>query len=295
MTRIHFIVNPVAGHGKSPLSREYLEPFFIKGVHHLTVKHSEYKKHAILLTEDSIKEGADIIVACGGDGTINEVASCLVNTSIPLGIIPIGSGNGLASNLHIPKNLRRALAIIRNQETVKIDVGQIGGHYFFSNTGIGFDADVIKYYESWQKHTLYGYARACLASLRNMGKNQDLTIDIDADSHLVNPFIVLISNSNQLGYHVTLTPKASLRDGLLDVLIISKISRLKMLWLGLLIVLRRINWLKEARYFQTKELCLSREGSVSFESQIDGELHEMEHRNLRITIQENSLNILVAG
>jgi diacylglycerol kinase family enzyme len=246
------------------------------------------------LTEASIREGADIVVACGGDGTINEVASCLVSTPIPLGIIPLGSGNGLASNLHIPKNLRRALAIIRNHRTVKIDVGQVDGHYFFSNTGIGFDADVIKYYESSQKHTLYGYACAGLASFRNMGDNRDLTVHVDADSHLVNPFIVLISNTNQMGYHVSLTPKASLQDGLLDVLIISEISRLKMLWLGLLILLRRIDWLKEATYFRTKELCLTRDGSASFESQIDGELHEIENSNLRITIRENSLNILVA-
>lgn len=293
MIHIHFIVNPVAGQGKS-LTKEVLKTYFIDGLHQVTVKYSAFKKHATALTLKSIEEKADIIVACGGDGTINEVATCLVGTSIPLGIVPIGSGNGLASNLHIPKNIRKALAIIKNQQTVKIDVGQINDRHFFSNMGIGFDACVIKHYESSQKRTLFGYVNACLTSFRDMGKNKDLSVRINDMNSLVNPFIILISNSNEMGYKLSLTPKASLQDGLLDVLIISKINRLKMLWLGVLILFRRVYWLKEAKSFQTKELQLSRNDALHFESQIDGELHEIEPGMLRISIREKSLRILVA-
>lgn len=294
MMYIHFIVNPIAGRGKSPLTKEFLEPYFIKSRHHLTVKHSGHKKHAIDLTMESIAENADIIVACGGDGTINEVASCLVGTSIPLGIVPMGSGNGLASNLRIPKNLRKALAIIKDQQSVKIDVGQINDRLFFSNMGIGFDASVIKNYESSQKRTLYGYVNACLTSFRNIGKRKNLTVRINHMNHFVDPFIILISNSNEMGYNLSLTPKASLQDGLLDVLIISKIGRLKMLWLGILILFKRVYWLKEAKSFQTKELLLSRDDAEYFEPQIDGELHKIENRMLQISVKEKSLRILVA-
>lgn len=294
MIHIHFVVNPIAGRGKSPLTQEFLEPYFIKSRHHLTVKHSEYKKHAIDLTMASIAENADIIVACGGDGTINEVASCLVGTSIPLGIVPMGSGNGLASNLRIPKNLRKAMAIIKNQQSIKIDVGQINDRLFFSNMGIGFDASVIKNYESSQKRTLYGYVNACLTSFRDIGKRNKLSVRINDMNRLVDPFIIMISNSNAMGYNLSLTPKASLQDGLLDVLIISKISRLKMLWLGILILFRKVYWLKEAKSFQTKTLLLSRYDAENFESQIDGELHEIDKRVLRISVKEKSLRILVA-
>jgi diacylglycerol kinase (ATP) len=294
MIRIHFIVNPIAGHGRSPLTKEFLAPYFIGSRHHLTVKHSEYKNHAIALTRESIAQKADIIVACGGDGTINEVASCLVGTSIPLGIVPMGSGNGLASNLHIPKNLRKALAIIKKQHTVKIDVGKINDRHFFSNMGIGFDATVIKHYESSQKRTLLGYVNACLTSFRDMGKNNGLSVNINEMGRVDNPFIIMISNSNEMGYNLSLTPKASLQDGLLDVLIISKISRLKMLWLAVLILLRRVYWLKEAKSFQTKALRLTRNGTPHFESQLDGELHEIKNGSLEISIKEKSLRILVA-
>ncbi|SDE33749.1 lipid kinase, YegS/Rv2252/BmrU family [Pricia antarctica] len=294
MIQIHFIVNPVAGHGRLPLTKEFFEPYFVGSLHRLTVKHSAFKNHATQLTLDSISENADIIVACGGDGTINEVASCLIGTDIPLGIVPMGSGNGLASNLRIPKNLRKALAIIRSQRTVKIDVGQVNDRHFFSNMGIGFDASVIKHYESSQKRTLYGYVNACVSSFRHMGKNRSLVVQVNEMNRLVDPFIILISNSNEMGYNLSLTPKASLQDGLLDVLIISKISRLKMIWLGALILFKRVYWLKEAKSFQTTELLLSRNDNASFESQIDGELHEIDTGMLHISIKEKSLQILVA-
>ena len=294
MISIHFIVNPIAGQGNSRLSTKFLAPYFVQGVHRLKVKHCEYRKHAIALTKISIEEGADIIVACGGDGTINEVASCLVGTSIPLGILPIGSGNGLASNLHIPKNLREALAIIRNRQIVKIDVGRVNNSYFFSNMGIGFDAKVVKHYESSQKRRLYGYVKACFRSFRNIGHTPNLNVRINDLNQLVDPFIIMISNSNEMGYHLSLTPKASLQDGLLDVLIVSKIGKLKIIWLSILMLLRKTYWLREAKLFQTKELHLSRSDEVYFEAQVDGEHQKIENGNLNISIRARSLLVLVA-
>ena len=109
ITHIHFIVNPIAGSGKNKIHLDLLHQFFEPENYKVTIKYSEYKRHSTLLTQDSIKEGATIIVACGGDGTINEVASCLVNTNIVLGIMAMGSGNGLASNLKIPKNIKKII------------------------------------------------------------------------------------------------------------------------------------------------------------------------------------------
>ncbi len=115
MRHIHFILNPIAGSGNNNLDLALLKKHFNPEDFTIAVKPTGYKKHAIKLTQDSIAENADVIVACGGDGTINEVASCLVNSTIILGIVPIGSGNGLASNLNIPKNLNKALALIKKQ------------------------------------------------------------------------------------------------------------------------------------------------------------------------------------
>ena len=186
------------------------------------------------------------------------------------------------------------MSIIKDRKSVKIDVGQINDRLFFSNMGIGFDASVIKNYESSQKRTLYGYVSACLISFKDIGNKKNVSVHINDMNRLVDPFIILISNSNEMGYNLSLTPKASLQDGMLDVLIISRIGRPKMLWLGILILFKRISWLKEASSFQTKELLLRREGAEHFESQIDGELHEIDKGTLRISIKEKSLRILVA-
>ncbi len=293
MKHIHFIINPIAGNGRSSLTKEFLEQFFVKGYHHLTVKYSKFKQHACELAKKSITEGADIIVACGGDGTINEVASCLVNTKIPLGIVPIGSGNGLASNLQIPRNLRQSLAVIREQQTTHIDVGQINNQYFFSNTGVGFDASVIKYYESSKNRNLIGYIKACLISLKKPNTGMGLKVRINDMNLMVDPFLIFISNSNEMGYRISLTPKASLQDGLLDVMVISKIGRLKVFWLGVLMLFNKPYLLKEAKSFQTKNLELYNDTQIHFDSQIDGELRQIKSKTISIAIQDQALSVIV--
>lgn len=295
MTRIHFIVNPIAGHGRASFTQEELQPYFIKGVHELTVKISKYKNHATELTKASILEHANIIVACGGDGTINEVASCLIGTEIALGILPMGSGNGLASNLKIPKKRRKALEIIRNKHIEHMDVGIINDRFFFSNTGVGFDASLIKHYESSEKRTLLGYIKACASTFREINKNTPLSIIINEEAPMANPFIILISNSNEMGYKLSLTPKASLQDGLLDVLVIKKIGKLKMLWLGFLILIRKAHWLKESRSFQTNKVHIECNQSDFFDTQIDGEHYKINTNKLSISLVEKSLYVLTAN
>lgn len=118
MIYIHFIVNPISGRGKHNIGKTELEKHFPKEIYKIEVEYSNCKKHAIILTQNAFTNSPDSIVACGGDGTINEVASCLINTKIKLGIIPLGSGNGLASNLNIPKSLDKATEIIRQANTI---------------------------------------------------------------------------------------------------------------------------------------------------------------------------------
>ncbi|MET6991684.1 diacylglycerol/lipid kinase family protein [Sediminicola arcticus] len=293
MEFIHFIVNPVAGYGKNPITEPFLKAYFEEENYTIQVKYSTFKKQAILLTKESILEGATIIVACGGDGTINEVASCLVRTPIILGIIPIGSGNGLASNLQIPSNVEKAIAIIKNKKNTQIDVGSINDRYFFSNTGIGFAASVIKNYEQKRTHTLWGYITATFKSFKEFGDAVDSEVSIDKSQIMDNPFMIFISNSNELGYKVSLTPKASLQDGYLDVVIVPKIGRLKIIFLILLMLFNKQHILKEVKTFQTKKIQLYKNKGVDFEPQIDGDVQLMGERTLNIALEEGALNVFV--
>ena len=289
---IHFIINPIAGSGNNSMDLEMLHKHFEATSYTLNIKYSTYKKHAILLAKDSINEGADIIVACGGDGTINEVASCLVNSKIILGIIPIGSGNGLASNLNIPKSITKAILRIKEQSIKKIDVGSINNNFFFSNSGVGIDAKVVKHYEDSNSRRLLSYVKASLKSIKEMNQENLIAIETNGETIQINPFMVFVSNSNELGYNVSLTPKASLQDGLLDVLLISKLSKFKMLIFGVLLLFKKHHIIKEAKSFQTKKLQLTKHDGSVFQSQIDGEYHALEDTTISISILEKSLQVI---
>lgn len=292
MKRIHFIINPIAGRGNNSLDFSLLYNHFNKKDYTLVVKPTTYKKHAVKLTQESIIEKADIIVACGGDGTINEVASCLINSPIILGIISIGSGNGLASNLNIPKNIHKALALIKTQSIKKIDVGQLNKHYFFSNTGIGFDAQVIKHYEASNKRTLSSYIKATLKSLKKSNKLIEVETILNGEIIKQKPFLIFISNSNQMGYNVSLTPKASLVDGKLDVLIVTKLTFFKIVLFTLLMLIKKHHILKEVEVYKTKNIKIIQKKRPFFQTQIDGEFVVIKNRTIEISILEKALKVI---
>lgn len=291
MIQIHFIINPIAGSGNHNISKKMLQTFFDHNEYEITVKFSVYKNHTTELTLESIEQKAQIIVACGGDGTINEVASCILGSPIILGIIPLGSGNGLASNLKIPKKIHKAIAIIKRQEIKKIDAGSLNDRFFFSNTGVGFDAHVIKHYEESNNRKLFSYVTAVFKSLKNINDTRELEVNINEEIFKVKPFMVFISNSNELGYNVSLTPKASLVDGLLDIIIVSRLNIFKIILFCFLMLFKRHHLIQEVKSFQTKNMTLSQKYFNHFKMQIDGEYRLIESNTINISIAEKKLNV----
>ncbi len=292
-TRIHFVINPISGSGKNGFLVNYIEHEFNDNKYELSIDTTNYKGHAAFLVKKAIKEQTDIVVACGGDGTINEVASCLVGTNIPLGIIPLGSGNGLASNLNISKKIEKALSTIKNGIVTKIDVGQINSTYFFSNTGFGFDSDVIYNYEKISKRSLSSYIRATYTSFKNYSAYEPVYIAINGEKQIVSPFMVFISNSNEMGYNMSLTPKASLSDGLLDIVIIPKIKKHKVFYLLFLFLIKRIDLLKGIKRITAKKISISKGSGTFFKLQKDGEFYTENGDTISISINNKILNVIV--
>ena len=291
MVYIHFIVNPISGSGKHNIGKTELEKYFPKDIYKIEVEYSNYKTHAITLTQNAIVNNPDCIVACGGDGTINEVASCLINTKIKLGIIPVGSGNGLASNLSIPKALEKATEIILKGKTQFIDVGKVNGHYFFSNVGVGIDALIIKKYESYSKRTLFSYVRASIASSIQFNPMETI---LSFNNHIVNTnaFMIFISNSNQMGYGMSLTPKASLNDGLLDLVVISKLNLFDKLILGMRVISNKIEKFEKARHTLIEKINIEMPKKIFVDTQIDGEFHNLRTNKIEVTIIKSGLEVL---
>ncbi|CAM3442147.1 diacylglycerol/lipid kinase family protein [Aequorivita lipolytica] len=291
--KIHFIVNPIAGKGKNKLPVALVEAYFPKENYEVFIKETEFIGHATALTELSIKEGAQIIVACGGDGTINEVACCLVNTQVILGILPMGSGNGLASNLKIPKNLKKALSIIKKQNAIEIDTASINGEPFFSNAGIGFDAHVISDFEENTTRQLFSYVKSTFRTLKKYNYKNVVELNYNGITERLSPFLLFISNSNEMGYKMSLTPRASLQDGLLDVIIVPKLSTFKLFLFAVLFLFKKHHWLKEVRFQQVKNLEIKSLDDSILKIQRDGESILQKHSNIIIEILPNSLNICV--
>ncbi|PUU71900.1 lipid kinase [Flavobacterium sp. WLB] len=292
MIYIHFIINPISGSGKHNLSASYILSQFSKEEYKIQVDYTNQKKHAIVLTKAAILQNPDYIIACGGDGTINEVASCLVGTSIKLGIVPVGSGNGLASNLNIPRNFDKAIAIIKKGNTTAMDVGQLNHKYFFSNIGIGIDAMIIKKYERAGKRTLPAYIKAALSSSLEF-KPQKTIVHFNDQIVETDPLMLFISNSNEMGYNMSLTPKASLHDGLLDMVIISKLSFFEKIMLGYHVLRNTIEKFKNAEHVLVKDIEIEMPSKIFIDAQIDGEQYNLKTNKIKISLLPNALQVLV--
>ncbi|MCV9933094.1 diacylglycerol kinase family lipid kinase [Flavobacterium sp. LS1R47] len=291
MTYIHFIVNPISGNGKHNISASFIQNYFPNNQFKTVVDYTKHKKHAIELTKAAVANTPDYIVACGGDGTINEVASCLIGTSIKLGIIPVGSGNGLASNLNIPRNFEKAIEIIRKGTVSTIDVGKINEHYFFSNTGIGIDALIIKKYEHSGQRTLIAYVKAALSSSLEF-KTRNTILSYNDKKVNANPFLLFISNSNEMGYNMSLTPKASLNDGWLDLIVVPKLSFIKKMTLGYHVLRNTVEKFKKAEHALIKNLDIEIPDATQLDAQIDGESHLLNTNKINISIIKNGLTVI---
>lgn len=293
MTKVHFIVNPIAGKG-SVLDEKALSGYFDATAYEITVKTSNYAGHATKLAKESVESEVDVLVACGGDGTINEVASCLVHTPVLLGIVPMGSGNGLAESLKIPRRLKEAMEIIKKGRVSRIDVAMVNGRPFFSNMGIGFDVKVISNYNAGGQRRFWAYVKAVVRSIRDFSSKERIKVEFDQKTFKTNPFMFFVSNSKVMGYDISLTRMASLQDGLLDVVIIENLTKGEILILGLFMLLRLNQYLKKIQYFKVKELKFSFEGQGEERfMQTDGELHHLEDRQVSVSVEEGALNVLV--
>ncbi|MHC5310390.1 diacylglycerol/lipid kinase family protein [Myroides sp. LJL116] len=289
---IVFIVNPIAGKGLGKVISKEIEEYFLGKDVNIAVHFTQKAYHATLLAKDFVKQNPLAIVACGGDGTINEVAQALVGTSVALGVIPIGSGNGLASNLKIPSKVDKALDIICNQHSTFIDVGKLNDSYFFSNIGMGIDADVIHRYAQGGTRNFYGYLKASLKSVYGYSA-KSFKVQIDQDSEFKDSFYFLFcSNSNQAGYGISFSPQAQLSDGKLDFLAIKKLNLLEQLYFSFCVLTHRINRMKKARVLQAKEIEFLAD-SPGITLQIDGEDAKIETKEIKVKVMEKSLKVLV--
>ena len=220
-SKLLLIINPIAGHGLAPQIENYIKASGIEEKHEVLISYSEKRGHAALLAKNAVENNFQVVVAAGGDGTINEVASSLVDTSTALGIIPCGSGNGLAKHLQYPKKPLQALIKIKNGKVKKIDTLIVNNRFAVNVSGVGFDGYVATLFDKQIKRGLKSYTSITLKEYFNYPENK-FQISIDEQQFDQAAHMIVIANASQFGNAAIIAPNADLQDGLADIIIIKR-------------------------------------------------------------------------
>ena len=179
--------------------------------------------HATELAKAAIVRKYRMVFAVGGDGTVNEVAKGLLHSNIPLGIIPVGSGNGLARHLQIPLDVERALHLIDLEKTITIDTFTVNGRFSTNVSGIGFDGHIAGLFGQSGKRGLRNYVKLVVAHFSKF-KEFEYELITDKVHSKDKAFIISCANSSQFGNNAIIAPHASLSDQMLDICFINKMS-----------------------------------------------------------------------
>ena len=189
---------------------------------------TERAGHARELTKAAVARGSRLVIAWGGDGTINEIASALVFGEIPLGIVPAGSGNGLARQLGISQRPEAAIRQILDASPRRIDVGEMGDRLFVNLAGVGFDAHVAWKFSESQRRGLATYAAiSSQALLSYVPATYSIQADEGERCAPVRAVMLTVANSGEFGNGAIIAPGARVDDGVLDLVIIEETSRLR--------------------------------------------------------------------
>ena len=231
--QVAVIVNPVAGIGveRSAAMRRIRRAGDLLAVHGPVgeVLPTEGPGHARELALGAVGRGARVVVAWGGDGTVNEVASALAFTAVPLGIVPSGSGNGLARELRLPPTVDAAFAVALRGGERRIDVGEIEGRLFVNVAGVGFDAEVARAFADGSGGRGFAhYARVTLRELRRYTPSE-YTVTTDTGETHLRALTIAIANGRQYGNGATIAPNARLDDGRLDLVVVRARPRWRVL------------------------------------------------------------------
>lgn len=217
-SRVLLIVNPISGtRNKDSVPQSLAKALSEKNVN-LDVKFTTGANDALQFATEAADAGYNAVVAAGGDGTVREIATALTGRDTALGIIPCGSGNGLARTLEIPQDIEKAIEIIAEGETMLCDHGEANGKPFFCTFGMGFDAAVTEKYSEQKRRGLITYIRSALMEYRDFSSTS-YALEINGMVITRRAFLIAVCNTSQYGNNAYIAPRASICDGLLDVVV----------------------------------------------------------------------------
>ncbi|WP_233268928.1 diacylglycerol/lipid kinase family protein [Mucilaginibacter lacusdianchii] len=283
-----FVINPVAGGKSKAHVPQLIQKCLNKNVLESTIVFTEEAGHANWLAKEAI-DTYPVIVAVGGDGTVNEVASAVVGSQSALGILPFGSGNGLSRFLGIPMDTAEAIKSLGNCHIEQIDAGQINGQWFFNMAGMGFDAHISQVFAQQGTRGFITYFKSAVREIINY-KSQAYHLNIDGKEYDREAFMLSFANSSQYGNNAHVSPTASVQDGLLDVCVIKPFPLYRFPEMGLRMFTKTADKSKYVEIIKGKHISVFRKASGPVH--LDGEPQTL-GESAEIKIFPRSLNVVV--
>jgi diacylglycerol kinase (ATP) len=287
--RILFIINPVSGLGKQKSAEDRINQILDKDLYDAEIRYTERAGHATEITLQAAADGVDVVVAVGGDGTVNEIGQALIGRKTLMGIIPAGSGNGLARHLKIPSGFKNAIGVINRGKVKKIDTATINDRVFLSIAGVGYDAYVARQFAKAPKRGFFSYFSIASGEYLKY-KSKKYTLNIDGKEITRKAMVITFANSGQFGNNVSIDSKAKLDDGLIDVCIVRRIPFLLVPFYVPMLFTKTFHKTHYIEIIQAKEVTVKRKKGKSIH--FDGDAFKM-GKNLEMKINPLSLNIIV--
>ncbi len=287
--KLLFIINPISGTAAKDHIPEKIEKYIDGDQFDYTIRDTEYAGHATVLAREAVDAGTDIVVAIGGDGTVNEVARALVHTPTALAIIPSGSGNGLARHLLIPLTIKKSIEIINRCEIHELDYGVINDYPFFCTCGMGFDAFVsLKFAETGKRGAITYIQKVLEEGVKY--KPETYEISEDGDTMVHKAFLISCANASQYGNNAYIAPQASMSDGLMDVIIMEPFDVIEAPQIAIDMFSKTLDLNSKIKTFQTKHLHIHRSqpGVIHY----DGD-PVMTGEDIDIHLEEKGIRIVV--
>lgn len=289
LTKILFIINPHSGTKLKPNIEKLAKQYLDADTFYCEFNYTEYKGHASQICKDNITN-FDVIVAVGGDGTIHEVAQHIIHTSVKMGIVPLGSGNGLAHFMKIPLSPRKAIQCIANMNFKMIDTILCGSEYFINVAGIGFDAYISDIFNKTPRRGRAKYVRLVGQEIFNYPP-QTLTFCIDGIDHEKTFFVAAIANSSQWGMNAHIAPMADIADGFFEVVFVKQFPLYMSPTLIVKLFTKQIHTSKHVEICQARTLTIK--SNTPFVIHLDGEPRTYTEP-VKFSILQKSLSLITS-
>lgn len=288
--RIGCIINPHSGTKRIKELQKDISDGINSELFTVSYFETTRRKHATQLAKQILEEKYDILLICGGDGTINESLQCMVNTGIPVGIIPTGSGNGLSMHTGIGRDYKKAIEIINQLNFKKIDMIQFGEKYFVNLAGIGFDGFLSKKLRNRKYRGFWIYVWLFIRYFWNYNSRK-YTIKTNTETIEGYFNLIEIANGPMYGYNFEVVPGADISDGIIDILLLEKAPVWRILLDSLKLIRNewdRISW---ARRLKTTSISVV--SNKRLQIHVDGEYVKMKSKEIDLKIVPQAIKLII--